>query len=460
MPDVNRTPASVAWRPWSPVAFAQAHAEGKRVLLSIAATWSQGCRAMAAGSYADAGVIAEIAAHYIPVRVDADERPDIADRYDLGGLPTTAILDADGALLGGGTFVPAGRLQDALAHLAATPGMEARSSRVPLTRTAGAVDEPALLAMVECLHDLEHGGCGDAPKFPHVAPVRLAVRQAAGGSDRELAWALATLDAIGWGSLSDEDGAFFRYSENADWSEPRPEKLLTVNAALLDLFIEAALAGHGQRFTDRARAAADFIERDLRRADGAWRLAAGAGPMRVLTDANAATVSAMLRAAHAFDDQRLAARALQTLEDVLLANYRPGEGVAHCGGGVRGLLTDNLTMAAACLDAWEAGAQMPHRMMAEELVHYALRTMWDDDGGGFFDRAPSLSRDDPPAVEPLKPFVLNCDAAVVLKRLAAETGDDILVTRAGEALASVAPYAVSHGPLAAHYLLAARLISG
>jgi uncharacterized protein YyaL (SSP411 family) len=453
---------SIVWLPWSPAAFGQARVEGKRILLWVTANWSQGCRAMAADTYADPQVVAEIAAGYVAVRVDADERPDLADRYDLGGLPTTAILDPDGVLVGGGTFVPADRLRRALARLSAAPAPPTVPDTASPTTAGAATDRASILAMIEGLHDLEHGGCGAAPKFPHVAPIRLALRMAAdGGQDesRTLAWALRSLDAIGWGGLSDEDGGFFRYSDGADWSSPRPEKLLAVNAALLDLVVEAAVAGHGQRFLDRAQAAVEFIERHLRRADGAWRVAAGPGPARVLTDANAATVSAMLRAAHAFGDDRLAARAVRTLEDVLLANYRPGEGVGHCGGGVRGLLTDNLAMAAACLDAWEAAAQMPHRMMAEELVHYVLRTMWDGEGGGFFDRAPAAIQGDPAGVVSLKPFVLNCDAAVVLERLASQTGDTGLSTRARETLASVAPLAMGHGPLAAHYLLAARAIS-
>ena len=452
-------PPSIVWLPWSPAAFAQARVDGKRILLWITTNWSQGCRAMAADSYTDPQVVAEIAAHYVAVRVDADERPDLADRYDLGGLPTTAILDPDGVLVGGGTFVPAERLQRALTSLAAAP-TPPRPPTASQTSASAATDNRTILAMLAALHDLEHGGCGAAPKFPHVAPIRLALRMAAdGGQDQALRWALHSLDAIGWGGLSDEDGGFFRYCDAVDWSSPRPEKLLAVNAALLDLLVEAAVAGHGQRYLDRAQATVDFIERHLRRADGAWRVAAGPGPARVLTDANAATVSSMLRAAQAFGDDRLAARALRTLEDVLLANYRPGEGVAHCGGGVRGLLTDNLAMAAACLDAWEAAAQMPHRMMAEELVHYALRTMWDGEGGGFFDRAAAVTQDDPAGVASVKPFVLNCDAAVVLARLASQTANTGLSTRARETLATVAPLAMGHGPVAAHYLLAARAIS-
>ncbi|MEX2661680.1 MAG: DUF255 domain-containing protein, partial [Vicinamibacterales bacterium] len=104
----------VAWLPWGAPAFARARREGKPILLSITAPWSIGCREMDRVSYGDPSVAAAIAARVVAVRVDADHRPDIADRYDFGGLPTTAFLSADGQVLGGGTFVPPERLREAL----------------------------------------------------------------------------------------------------------------------------------------------------------------------------------------------------------------------------------------------------------------------------------------------------------------------------------------------------------
>ena len=83
---------------------------------------------------------------------------------------------------------------------------------------------------------------------------------------------------------------------------------------------------------------------------------------------------------------------------MLLACYRPGAGVAHCVDGearVRGLLADQIAMAAASLDAFDATGNIVYEMMAEELAHYAMRTMWDERDGGFFDRAPEPAADEP-----------------------------------------------------------------
>jgi uncharacterized protein YyaL (SSP411 family) len=169
--------------------------------------------------------------------------------------------------------------------------------------------------------------------------------------------------------------------------------------------------------------------------------------------------SAALHAARVFDDDGLRDFALKSFERVLLGCYRPGHGVAHWLGPapVRGLLSDQAAMAAACLDAFEVTGNVVYEMMAEELAHYVVRTMWDEAEGGFFDRAA-----DPPggAVglmrRPLKPFALNCDLTRTLRRLAGSSGDHSFEAVADRTIAAMRPLAARHGPLAAHFLLAVR----
>src|SRR5688572_13098254 len=97
---------SVNWLSWTGNAFARARQERRPVLLSITAAWCRWCREMDRTSYADAAVVDTITREFVPVRVDADRRPDLWERYGLGGLPTTAFLTADGDVLGGGTYIP------------------------------------------------------------------------------------------------------------------------------------------------------------------------------------------------------------------------------------------------------------------------------------------------------------------------------------------------------------------
>src|SRR5688500_4204667 len=108
----------VRWLAWGADAFARASRERKPVLLSITAAWCRACDEMDRTTYADTAVAALIRDRFVPVRVDADRRPDINERYNLGGWPTTAFLTADAGLMTGGTFVPVVRMAGVLMQVA------------------------------------------------------------------------------------------------------------------------------------------------------------------------------------------------------------------------------------------------------------------------------------------------------------------------------------------------------
>ena len=109
---------SLDWRPWGQEAFAQAGADQKPVLLTVGATWSLGCAEILRTTYRDQIVRDLVARYFIPVWVDADDRPDINDRYNLGGWPTIAFLTPDGQLLGGQTFAEPTRMAALLERVA------------------------------------------------------------------------------------------------------------------------------------------------------------------------------------------------------------------------------------------------------------------------------------------------------------------------------------------------------
>src|ERR1043166_9462139 len=108
----------VDWVEWGPEAFARAECEAKPILLSITAAWCRACHEMDRTTYADPGVAALVRDRFVPVRVDTDRRPDINERYNLGGWPMTAFLTADGDVLTAGTFVPLDRMCDVLERVA------------------------------------------------------------------------------------------------------------------------------------------------------------------------------------------------------------------------------------------------------------------------------------------------------------------------------------------------------
>ena len=106
--------------------------------------------------------------------------------------------------------------------------------------------------------------------------------------------------------------------------------------------------------------------------------------------------SAAIKAGRALNDPSLSEFAIRSLERVALLCYRPGGGMAHYHDGeaqVRGLLDDQIAMAAAQLDAFEATGNIVYEMLAEELALHAVNLMWDGDGGGFFDRTADEAAD-------------------------------------------------------------------
>ncbi len=349
--------------------------------------------------------------------------------------------------------------------------------------------EPAdadVAAMVFETFDAEHGGFGTAPKFPLIAPLQLALDIYRETEDQTLAHLVeVSLDGMGWSELHDDvDGGFFRCAATRDWKEPRQEKLLDVNASLLRIYVEASETLRIARYRERAEDVLRFTQTSLADAvDGGWsgsqqadrayyartpeeRRAGGAPTVdgALYAGWNAQMVSATLRAAEVMDDTALGEFALKSLERLVVACYRPGAGIAHCLDGsasVRGLLDDQIAMAAAHLDAHAATGNVVYEMMAQELAHYAVRTMWDEDKGGFFDRSvPEAAERVGLMRERLKPFAGNCDAARVLKRLAGSKGDHQFGEQAKATLTAMAPLVPEQGPLAAHYLLALREPTG
>lgn len=475
----------IQWLPWGADAFARARAEGKPVLLSITAAWCRACHEMDRTTYADPGVAALIRDRFIPVRVDTDRRPDINERYNLGGWPTTAFLTSDGGVLTGATFVPVDRMSGVLARVAEAVATRAADRTegpatdfTDLTDGTGFAENPAtdltdgtdlsdLAAATFSTYDEEHGGFGIEPKFPLTAPLHLAIAlYRENGDERWRHMVERTLDAMADGALWDRagGGGFYRYATTRDWRSPHEEKLLETNAALLRVFAEAALVFGRDVDRDRCRAVAAFITSALRNEAGGFH---GSDAECVLyADANASAAGALLGAATVLGDSVLGQEALASFERVIMLCYKPGLGIAHYFDGaarVRGLLGDQVAAIAALLDAFDVSDGEPYRMMAEELGLFIVRDMWDAAGGGFFDRA--QTPDDIGLLRTRrKPFVVNADAALALARLSRleprKGFPDPAAFRehAVGALRASAGQLDGQGPLAAHWVLAARLL--
>jgi uncharacterized protein YyaL (SSP411 family) len=481
---------TIDWLSWSSDAFDRARIEGKPILLSISASWCHWCHEMDRTTYGDGRVAGLIGSSFVPIRVDADRRPDISERYQLGGLPTTAFLTADGDVIAGGNYIPPDRMSGVLEQVArAVAGrqeeMAARAGQVAVHDVRGADAEASLdriLTHTFETYDATFGGFGTEPKFPHIAPILLAldIYQRSGDGHMRMI-AETTLDAMADGGLYDAvDGGFFRYATTRDWQLPHDEKLLEVNAALLALYVRAAQVFASPRYRELAAALVRYAGTWLADPDGGWwgsqsadrryyalptvdarrGAASPAVDMTLYAGWNSAMASAHLHAAHLLGDSHAGELAMASLERIFSRCYAPGGGIAHYFDGhaqVRGLLDDQIAAIEAALDGYEATGNITYEMVAEEVGHYLIRTMWDPESGGFFDRADSAEAPDVGLLRTrLKPFVANCEASRVLFRLGVHSGNHDFGDKARGTLAAMHGLAIGRGPQAAHYLLAVR----
>ena len=309
---------SIAWHEWGADAFARAAAEHKPILLFIGTAWCRWTAEMDRFSYRDPRVVHLVADRFLPVRVDAERRPDVSARYVLDGWPTTAFLTPDGDLLGGGTYLDADALTTVLADVAqafadrraeidaraaaaraaAAPGRQsAPDAETALDREAGSGERTDRTARVtpadhhpaddagldrdagQWLHDLlaarfdaTWDGFGDGAKQVEAAALAAALMRCRETRDPDLTRLVTrTLDAMAGGGLWDPvDGGFFRYCAGRDWSEPAPEKLLAPNARLLDLYLTASTLLERDDYAERARAIVRFVHGALADADGGF----------------------------------------------------------------------------------------------------------------------------------------------------------------------------------------------
>jgi uncharacterized protein len=284
----------VQWHEWGAEAFETARRENKPVLLDIGAVWCHWCHVMDRESYEDAGTAALINQHFVAIKVDRDERPDVDSRYQTavqaisgqGGWPLTAFLTPEGKPFYAGTYFPPedyhGRpsFRRVLLTLAqafrerhgevlesAESVMNAISQAEGFAGKSGPLRPELIESMVEAalkLFDAEHGGFGSAPKFPHPGALDLLMqRYAATGNAQLLTVITTTLEKMASGGVYDQlAGGFHRYSVDEHWIVPHFEKMSYDNSELLKNYV------HGYQLTGNVFFA--FVARDIVRWMDEW----------------------------------------------------------------------------------------------------------------------------------------------------------------------------------------------
>jgi uncharacterized protein len=259
----------IDWYEWGESAFARAKSEDKPVLLDIGAVWCHWCHVIDRESYENPEIARIINEHFVPVKVDRDERPDVDSRYQSaisaisgqGGWPLTGFLMSDGRPFFGGTYFPPEDVQGrpGFRRVLLAVADAYKNKREELSKTAETLAEAVAkaeifsgaraefdLGVVDSqitsmtqLFDLRHGGFARSPKFPHASAVDLLLeRYRQTGEKHLLAMAETTLEKMAKGGVYDQlAGGFHRYSVDERWLVPHFEKMSYDNSELLKNYL-------------------------------------------------------------------------------------------------------------------------------------------------------------------------------------------------------------------------------
>ncbi|MGW6492957.1 thioredoxin domain-containing protein [Streptomyces sp. Midd1] len=341
----------VDWWPWSAEAFEEARRTGRPVLLSVGYSSCHWCHVMAHESFEDEATAAYLNEHFVSVKVDREERPDVDAVYmeavqaatGQGGWPMTVFLTPDAEPFYFGTYFPPeprhgmasfrqvlegvsgawAERRDEVAEVAGkiTRDLAEREMNFGDSSVPGEEDLAGALLGLTREYDATRGGFGGAPKFPPSMVIEFLLRHhARTGSEGALQMAVDTGERMARGGLYDQlGGGFARYSVDRDWVVPHFEKMLYDNALLCRVYAHLWRSTGSDLARRVALETADFLVRELRTGEGGFASALDAdsddGTGRHVEGAYYVWTPAELREVLGDADAELAARYFGVTEE-------------------------------------------------------------------------------------------------------------------------------------------------
>ncbi len=285
----------VDWYPWGDGALERARSEDRPILLSIGYAACHWCHVMAHESFEDGETAALMNEHFVNVKVDREERPDLDALYmdavvaltGQGGWPMTVFLTPDGEPFYGGTYFPPEprhglpsfrQILDAVAEAyrerrgeVARTGAQLVEAVRRSAEVRPSIDPLTDSVLSEAVHGLRRvfdpgsGGFGGAPKFPPSSALELLMRRG------ELEMVSSTLDGMAAGGMYDlVGGGFHRYSVDQRWLVPHFEKMLYDNALLVPAYLHGWLLTGNERYREIAEETVEYMLRDLLLPEGVF----------------------------------------------------------------------------------------------------------------------------------------------------------------------------------------------
>ena len=294
----------VQWYPWGDEAFAKAKLENKPIFLSVGYSTCYWCHVMEVESFEDEEVAAVINEHFIAIKVDREERPDIDEQYMLatqliakrGGWPNSVWLTPDGKPWMAGTYFPKQGFIQVLLQLAdvwKNRRDEVNQQADILTKATQQMSRPTMNEGIELTSQLTKqatdllvarfdpslGGFGGAPKFPPHGTLQLLIQQFRETGDKSLLKPISvTLDAMWLGGIHDHiGGGFHRYSTDAEWLLPHFEKMLYDNAQLVQAYVDGYQITGNMRYSEAVADIHGWVKREMTSPEGAFYSALDSG---------------------------------------------------------------------------------------------------------------------------------------------------------------------------------------
>jgi uncharacterized protein len=487
--------SSIAWQDWDEETFNRAHSESRPILLYLSASWCHWCHVMEEDTLSHPEVIRQVSAHFLPIRVDSDKRPDINNRYNMGGWPTVAILTPEGDVLAGETYLPTGSMLQMLnqvheAYRTDRQGMlrrieeqnKLRKKQSAPSVPSGGADLKVVQSVGEWLirtFDPDFGGFMGPMKFPMPSVLELALLlYKRNGEAKWLRMVTATLDAMRDGSIHDPvDGGFFRYSVSQDWEQPHYEKMLETQAGLLGSYLMGFQTTQDVRYRITAQDILRYVTTWLWKDDGPWFCGSQSADQEyyqsgeedrdhltpppvdgvLYTHWNAMMVRELLKASVLLEEPAYQSQALNVLE-VLLKRCLDGQtGVAHYYSDGRpspyGFLADQACLTRALIEAYEVTGEERHLEQAHGLMDITLSLYWDKRAGCFRDRVVKAG-DRGILAQPIYPLDDNARIVEALLRLSVLTGLEKYRELANTTLSALADRYEAYRLYAAPYAIA------
>src|SRR4051794_15070084 len=292
----------VAWEPWDDDALARARSENKPLIVSIGYSSCHWCHVMERESFEDTDTAHYMNEHFVPIKVDREERPDVDSVYmqavqgmtGQGGWPLNVFCDPEGVPFFGGTYFPPESRQgmpsfrqvlEAVSQagdtrrdeiLSPAPRTRPQLAAPPL-QPSGEILSPAVLDEAErslaAQFDRAHGGFGGAPKFPPSCALEFLIARVASGqrSEQTAEMVEITLERMAKGGIYDQvGGGFARYSVDGHWLVPHFEKMLYDNALLAACYLRAWQVNAAQLFRRTCEETLDWALREMRGPEGGF----------------------------------------------------------------------------------------------------------------------------------------------------------------------------------------------